>query len=105
MHYTSNRWDASFLEVAPPHPFLRVLIDFDTHNVRVPTATSANFCYHSRIRVRNLITGVNTMKYVCQVCGYVYDPAEHDNIAFENLPEDWVCPDCGVGKDQFSPAE
>lgn len=47
-------------------------------------------------------------KYVCTVCGYVYDPEKGDatqgvatGTAFENLPEDWVCPECGVGKDQF----
>ena len=50
--------------------------------------------------------GGNTMdKYVCDVCGYVYDPAENDNVAFEDLPEDWVCPLCSVGKDNFSPEE
>ena len=37
----------------------------------------------------------------CTACGYEYDPAEHDNVAFEDLPEDWVCPLCGVGKDEF----
>ncbi|MCI6590647.1 MAG: rubredoxin [Lentisphaeraceae bacterium] len=45
------------------------------------------------------------MKYVCQVCGYVYDPAENDGIPFEQLPEDWVCPTCGVGKSDFAAAE
>ena len=40
-------------------------------------------------------------KYVCATCGYVYDPAENDNIAFADLPEDWTCPLCGVGKDNF----
>jgi len=40
-------------------------------------------------------------KYVCKVCGYVYDPANNNNIAFEDLPDDWTCPLCGVGKDQF----
>ena len=40
-------------------------------------------------------------KYVCKVCGHVYDPAENNNVAFEDLPADWVCPLCGVGKDQF----
>ena len=47
-------------------------------------------------------------KYECIPCGYVYDPAEGDpegNIepgtAFENLPDDWTCPICGVGKDEF----
>ena len=51
-------------------------------------------------------------KFVCSVCGYEYDPANGDENAdiapgtpFENLPDDWVCPICGVGKDQFEPAE
>ena len=50
-------------------------------------------------------------KYVCDVCGWEYDPAVGDpengiepGTAFEDLSEDWVCPLCGVGKDQFSPA-
>ena len=50
-------------------------------------------------------------KYVCKVCGDIYDPAEGDldngaapGTAFENLPEDWVCPLCAVGKDEFEPA-
>lgn len=48
-------------------------------------------------------------KYVCDICGYVYDPeiGDPDNgiapgTAFEDLPEDWVCPLCSVGKDDFS---
>ncbi|MBP7176410.1 MAG: rubredoxin [Thermoclostridium sp.] len=47
-------------------------------------------------------------KWVCIVCGYVYDPEAGDpdngiepGTPFEELPEDWVCPDCGVGKDMF----
>lgn len=47
-------------------------------------------------------------KYVCTVCGWVYDPAVGDSAndiaagtAFENLPDDFLCPICGVGKDQF----
>lgn len=47
-------------------------------------------------------------KYECTVCGYVYDPAEGDvengiapGTKFEDLPEDWVCPVCGVGKAEF----
>lgn len=43
-------------------------------------------------------------KYVCSVCGYVYDPAEHDGVAFEDLPEDWKCPRCRKGKDKFNKA-
>ena len=48
--------------------------------------------------------------YVCDVCGYVYAPAIGDPVAgvppgvsFDDLPDDWVCPICGVGKDQFTP--
>lgn len=41
------------------------------------------------------------MNYVCEPCGYVYDPAENDGVAFENLPDDYVCPICGMGKDVF----
>ena len=51
-------------------------------------------------------------KYVCDMCGWEYDPevGDPDNgiepgTAFEDLPEDFVCPLCGVGKDEFSPAE
>ena len=44
-------------------------------------------------------------KYVCDACGWEYDPAENENIPFENLPEDWTCPICGVGKDMFSPLD
>ena len=47
--------------------------------------------------------------YVCDVCGYIYDPSEGDpdsgiaaGTAFENLPEDWLCPVCGAPKDQFT---
>lgn len=50
------------------------------------------------------------MKYVCDVCGYVYDPAVGDpengvapGTPWEGVPEDWLCPLCAVGKDQFSP--
>jgi rubredoxin len=47
-------------------------------------------------------------KYVCTICGYVYDPALGDpdsgvaaGTAFEDLSDDWVCPICGAEKDQF----
>ena len=51
-------------------------------------------------------------KYVCNVCSYVYDPEVGDpaagipaGTAFEDLPADWTCPECGVGKDDFSVEE
>ena len=52
------------------------------------------------------------MKYVCTACGYIYDPAEGDvdngteaGTEFDQLPEDWACPVCGVGKDMFEAQE
>ncbi|MBI4665375.1 MAG: rubredoxin [Nitrospinae bacterium] len=51
-------------------------------------------------------------KYVCDVCGYIYDPEVGDpesgiapGTSFEDVPDDWVCPDCGVTKAQFSRVE
>ncbi len=48
------------------------------------------------------------MKYICQICGYEYDPETGDEANaimagtdFEDLPEDWVCPLCGVDKESF----
>ena len=50
-------------------------------------------------------------KYVCTVCGYIYDEAAGDpdngvepGTKWEGVPEDWGCPVCGVGKDQFEEA-
>ncbi len=49
-------------------------------------------------------------KYECTACSYVYDPEQGDpdagiepGTAFEDLPDDWVCPDCGVDKEMFEP--
>lgn len=46
--------------------------------------------------------------YICEICGYIYDPTYGDpdhgvapNTPFEELPEKWYCPRCGVLKDQF----
>ncbi len=51
-------------------------------------------------------------KYVCDVCGYIYDEEAGDpengiepGTKWEDVPEDFLCPLCGVGKDQFSEAE
>jgi len=57
--------------------------------------------------------GVNNMKkYKCLMCGYIYDPAVGDpdngvkaGTAFKDLPDVWVCPECGAGKDEFEPVE
>lgn len=51
-------------------------------------------------------------KYMCQVCGYIYDPEEGDpdsgikpGTSFKDLPDGWLCPICGVGKEDFIPGE
>ncbi len=51
-------------------------------------------------------------KWICEVCGYIYDPelGDPDNdiapgTPFEDIPDDWMCPDCGAGKDMFEPYE
>jgi rubredoxin len=51
-------------------------------------------------------------KYVCTICGYVYDPEQGDpdngidpGTPFENLPDDWECPVCGAAKDDFEKEE
>jgi rubredoxin len=51
-------------------------------------------------------------KYRCPICDYIYDPQVGDpdhgipaGTAFEKIPDTWVCPVCGVAKDQFEPAE
>ena len=48
-------------------------------------------------------------KYLCDLCEYVYDPAEGDptqdiapGTSFDDLPDDWICPDCGAGKEEFT---
>lgn len=43
------------------------------------------------------------MKYVCKICGYVYDE-KAEGVAFADQPDDYACPLCGVGKDEFEEA-
>lgn len=54
----------------------------------------------------------NMKKYYCTACEWVYDPEVGDpdggiapGTAFEDIPEDWVCPVCGLGKDAFEVVE
>ncbi|MHA1687689.1 MAG: rubredoxin [Candidatus Heimdallarchaeaceae archaeon] len=51
-------------------------------------------------------------KWICTLCGYIYDPDVGDpdadippGTSFEDLPDDWVCPECGATKDDFEPYE
>ena len=64
----------------------------------------------SQTRTRKVSNGGEKMeKYACQPCGYVYDPENGDpdggiapGTAFEDLPDDWLCPICGMGKEVFA---
>jgi rubredoxin len=56
--------------------------------------------------------GAHVDKWQCVLCGYVYDPELGDpdqgiapGTSFEDLPDDWTCPDCGAGKEDFEPVE
>lgn len=51
-------------------------------------------------------------KYICEICDYVYDPEIGDpnfeikpGTPFDELPYEWICPICGVGKEEFTPME
>jgi len=51
-------------------------------------------------------------QYQCSVCGYIYNPEEGDpdggispGTPFEEIPDDWMCPVCGVSKEDFSPMD
>lgn len=66
------------------------------------------FRYNHNEDIATLINKSIMEKYVCEVCDWVYDPAIGDpeggiapGTRFEDIPDDWVCPICGVGKDQF----
>ncbi|MCX7731809.1 MAG: flavin reductase [candidate division WOR-3 bacterium] len=66
----------------------------------------------AQTKVKKNEGSIKMRRYVCSVCGYVYDPSVGDpengipaGTPFENLPAEWVCPVCGATKDQFEPEE
>ena len=56
------------------------------------------------VEITNYNKEEDSMKYVCNLCGWVYDEEEAGG-KWEDLPEDFACELCGVGKDDFSPEE
>ncbi|GAG57865.1 unnamed protein product [marine sediment metagenome] len=82
----------------------------DVKHGRTPKTAAT---YHETKTKTKTTKGTTSMKkYKCLVCGYIYDPAAGDpdngveaGTAFEDLPDDWVCPECGVGKDEFEAVE
>jgi nitrite reductase (NADH) large subunit len=76
------------------------------------TVKLASMVFQGKAPVSDLKNTINQEihmdKYECTACGYIYNPAEGDpengipkGTPFEKLPDDWVCPLCSVGKDQF----
>lgn len=98
--------------------FICSVIESDEQDIKMPPMTYSY--YHKVLRGKTpkgattfqkeeVKKGGKTMKYVCGVCGYVYDEAigdpEHGipaGTTWDKVPADWVCPVCGVGKDQFN---
>nr|WP_297290059.1 [FeFe] hydrogenase, group A [uncultured Flavonifractor sp.] len=60
--------------------------------------------YQDRSQLIHQKGGNSVKKWICGVCGYIYDEAK-EGVAFESLPEDWVCPLCGADKSAFSPQQ
>jgi len=65
-----------------------------------------------RLQENVILKNEKMKKYQCEVCGYVYDPAEGDpdneiasGIPFESLSDEWVCPLCSEGKEVFTVVE
>jgi len=65
-------------------------------------------CRENRLSIETREGGLRMDKWECKVCGYIYDPEMGDpesdveaGTPFEDLPEDWVCPECGADKDQL----
>ena len=68
------------------------------HNLVIPVLFGAILIWRS------------DMKYICTVCNWIYDPAVGDpdsgiapGTSFDDIPDTWECPECGVGKDDFEP--
>lgn len=97
------------------------IIDCGTHDLFIAEVSSAVKCenkkpmtykyYHEELKgksPKNAPTYIeeettesnNSNKYQCIICGYIYDN-DKEKIKFEDLPDDWKCPRCGVGKDKF----
>ena len=90
-------------------------IDLGTHGMFVCAVTDAKTLsdepamsyayYHANVKPKPKAAAPAAAgapaKWVCNICGYVYDPAENDGVAFEDLPADWLCPWCKHPKSDF----
>ena len=69
--------------------------------MRHATARLSKACWSA---TSNNLTKEKNMKYVCNLCGWVYDE-EETGVKWEDLPDDFACELCGAGKEDFSPEE
>jgi rubredoxin len=75
-----------------------------------PTAISQFWYYVASLKLLKRV--LKMKKWQCLICGYIYDESKgipeegiEPGTSWEDIPEDWVCPDCGVGKDDFEMIE
>lgn len=126
--------DTKLIEILKEYPWMEdeaARIDEKLAVIKTPfgkmlarKTSLADLCRMGNVEYDDVINTLNKMieehqerktvmeKYVCMACGYVYDPEVGDpdsgiapGTAFEDLPEDWTCPVCGVGKDMFEKKE
>lgn len=120
-----NKLSVVFDDIAAARETLNRVREFVSNNPTVYLSTHAPQGYENlnqkrivdlnnppeTIPVGEFIFKTKSGKYVCSICGYVYDPAVGDvargiapGTAFEDLPEDWTCPRCKQPKTRFNPA-
>jgi len=82
----------------------------DIKHGRTPKTAATYIKIEPKAKVKKRVK--NMKKYKCLMCGYIYDPVAGDpdngvqaGTAFEDLPDEWVCPECGAAKDEFEPLE
>ena len=93
----------SFREVAQSRPADKITIR-EYENLEAKRVMDLDHPVPTVLAEVDFSQNAGTGKYVCSVCGYVYDPAEHDGVAFEDLPEDWKCPRCKQPQEKFNKA-
>jgi len=113
-----NKLSVVFEDISAARETMDRIREFIQHNPTVYLSTHTPLGYENLERKKiidlsdppetipagEVVFKTATGKYVCSVCGYVYDPAEHDGVAFEELPDDWRCPRCNQPKTRFSRA-
>jgi rubredoxin/flavin reductase (DIM6/NTAB) family NADH-FMN oxidoreductase RutF len=84
----------------------------DVKHGKTPKSAATYVKTKPKADVRKTQKGPKMKKYKCLMCSYIYDPAVGDpdgdikpGTAFEDLPDNWVCPECGAAKDEFEPVE